>query len=451
MPEDIQQFVMHKNKITKTALIYFLIGGLEALIAAVYLVCLPTDAIGSVFMGFSASRLAAVGALLAAFGAFHILSFLIWRRTAWLERLLYWLLSPPWAPGFLLLLSLALFAAGLWGSTRAPAAFSDAQFYLRLLPIILWVTLTAGQLVLALGIIFGGALFNSLRHLLLSLGCMVKGFLGLLYLVFGGGCCWDEADRAARFRSLLLLIVVPAAFLTVYLLTAVVPMLYLLTGLVYYPLAALLLRMMRSYWSAAVPLLLLVVVSVSRLLPTDLALNSQDLTIFKIYDVRAGEAVEQDFYLPEDDPQLLRLLADPGIDAVLRLLGNFDVEETTVSINGNELGTLAALLVSDPQGPFSGNPVSNYIIAIPKDTLSGGSKVTIRIESGADYQVTYSSGIHPLPPGAHSRLVKTDGSVVDLAAKFSNGRFRFQNGIYLISNRFYSKKFNSPLVFGTIL
>ncbi|MDD5136542.1 MAG: hypothetical protein PHN63_04260, partial [Candidatus Omnitrophica bacterium] len=179
--------------------------------------------------------------------------------------------------------------------------------------------------------------------------------------------------------------------------------------------------------------------------------NVQDLTVCSVFNVNAGESIEEDFFIPKTDWRLNRLLDRPDIETVLRILIDADMEDAHLYINGKDMGTLSSLLVKKSDGIFFNTfPVYDCIVKFPKEILRGSDKVTIRITAGDGFSMAYSSGIHPFPAVSHSRLIAPDGTAEDLSGRYYNRRFRFQNAIYLISNKYYTKE-KYPMVFGAIL
>ncbi|MEW5758330.1 MAG: hypothetical protein AB1755_02515 [Candidatus Omnitrophota bacterium] len=176
--------------------------------------------------------------------------------------------------------------------------------------------------------------------------------------------------------------------------------------------------------------------------------DKKDLTLISIFQVEKGESIEQDFLIPKNNWCFNHWLNNKDSDVVLRLVADIDIENSHLYINGKRLGTVASLLVNKT-GKFYSYPVYNYIVKLPKEVFFGVNKITIKITSTKDYSLAYSSGIHPFPVFSHCRLIKADGSMQDISNNYYHRRFRFDNVIYLISTKYFTKD-KDPLIMGTI-
>jgi hypothetical protein len=248
-------------------------------------------------------------------------------------------------------------------------------------------------------------------------------------------------------------IAVPAALIGIYFVTNAHPALYAFTICTYYPVIGLLVRIVEPSRLVKILVALAVFVAASRMFAGHQMPNSKDLVAALSVgplEVKGGQAIEQDFWLPGSSWRLGRLLADPSIKAELRLVADeVDLDGSHLYVNGKDVGTIGALLIRKDSGRFYGLPVYNYRLKCPKETLGGAVKITIRISAGKGFRIAYTSGIHPLPLTSHVRIIEDDGSVRDLSNEYYHGRFRFAAVIYLYSDK-YSTESGSPLLFGTI-
>lgn len=248
------------------------------------------------------------------------------------------------------------------------------------------------------------------------------------------------------------LFTLPSALLLVLIFTATVPIVYVMTFSFYFMSSALLHRLANRKVALAVLFLFVGIIILARSRPVTKNMSTQDMTMFALFQVNGGEAIEQDFLLPRKDWKLNRLLYDPNIYPVLRIIADdIDAEKATIYVNGIDIGKVSSLLISKGDKGWYGFPVRNYILKLPKTVFINADKITIRMSAGNRFKMAYSNGIHPLPHFPHTRLIKADGSVEDLSSRYYHRRFRFQIEICLISEKYFYNEYHSPLVFGTIL
>ncbi|MEW5758327.1 MAG: hypothetical protein AB1755_02500 [Candidatus Omnitrophota bacterium] len=191
-------------------------------------------------------------------------------------------------------------------------------------------------------------------------------------------------------------------------------------------------------------ILITAIILCSRIHPVKKFPIGKDSTVFSEFQVNTGEAMEQDFFLPKSNWRFNRLMNDDNIEVVLRLMIDFDVKNSSIYINGNDIGKLSSLIIYKSDKFFYNVfPVYNFLLKLPKDLLKNQDKITIRIVSKKAFKIGYSSGVHPLPKIPHSRLIKTDGIVEDISDRYYNRRFRFQNVIYFISKKHTAANKNS--------
>lgn len=250
-------------------------------------------------------------------------------------------------------------------------------------------------------------------------------------------------------KSVVLLSLPLILILTAFFFSSAHPFLYVMTICVYLPLTALLSKTTGLKTALAVLLLVTVLVMLSRLMPTEQNLNGTDLTVLSFYEVSGGEIIEQDFYLPKSDWRLSRLLNDPDVYAVLRIIGNISNDDAHLLINGEDVGPLLQLLLSKSEPMYSIPNAYNYILKFPKHAMENTSTISVGLTSNMDYLLGYNSGIAPLPESAHARKTLTDGSVIDIASQYYRRRFRFSMVVYLVSKTYFSD-FNDPLILGSI-
>lgn len=257
-------------------------------------------------------------------------------------------------------------------------------------------------------------------------------------------------------KHFLIWVFIPFAILLTYIATSAIPILYVMTFSIYYALTALMVKSFHRHLVVVILLFITGIIIYSRSSPLSNVPNYQDLRIISILDIARGDSVEQDFLIFQKDWKFTRLLHDPDVEPVLRLLGDFDPESTYIYINGTKIGSLSSLLICKTENPFYGFPVYNYLLKFPKNFLINTTKITIRIFSQGNFKLAHSSGIHPLPLVSHARLIKTDGIIEDISNKYYHRRFRFQIAIYLISSKYLiSNKYFAgaydPLILGIIL
>ena len=165
----------------------FLLAGLEALGALVYLLLLPTDPKNAVLWGYSAVRLAMATGLLMAAVCCVVVSRLGWQRPQRLEQVVGWLAGKAnhlWGAGC----ALFLMAISAWILLWMPAyRFGGlAAKYERILPVAIWLGLVCGQMLIALLIwqdVFNAKRFWSAVRCEKSLWWFVLSGLGLFSLV----------------------------------------------------------------------------------------------------------------------------------------------------------------------------------------------------------------------------------------------------------------------------
>jgi hypothetical protein len=255
---------------------------------------------------------------------------------------------------------------------------------------------------------------------------------------------------------LLIWVFVPLTLFITYIASSAIPILYVMTFSVYYALAALMVKSLNRNLAMVLLLFITSMMIYSRLSPLSITPNYKDLTIISVYDIAQGNSVEQDFLILPNDWKLDRLLTNPDVEPVIRLLGDLDPENTSIYMNGVKLGSLSSLLIGKSENPSFNLPIYNYLLKFPKKFLHNTAKITLRIFSQRSFKLAYSSGVHPLPMVPHTRLIKANGMVEDISNQYYHRRFRFQIGIYLISNKYAVPNKDliggiDPLIWGVIL
>lgn len=425
------------NIALKTHKIFLLAAGLEALGGFAWVLSIPPDPKNSFLLGYSLPRLLVMlFFILAAAACVAALR----RGEMAIQRVLDALLQKRLLRTTVYFLGAFLAVGCCWAALRLGHVFPQWQVYLdRLTPLLLWGGAVCLQWVLLL--IYSESACAEIgqgpgNNPAVPPGC------GLLY---------RPITFASRLFNLLFLGLVPLAMLAVLWLSQAMPFLMVMTLVTYTVLALLLVR------ARALPASVLLsaafvglgVVFFARVFPLGDNFSGEDERLLDTIYFKGGEAVEQDFYLPVNNSRFDALIADDQVEAVARIVGRFDAEKTTLSVNGKAVGTLAELLTNQPEKTFYAQPVGNYILRIPKD-WGGSEVVTLRIASPEPFALGFGSGIHPLPDTAHSRLIYPDGQVEDLSARYFNRRFRFQNAIYLISTQYFDEA-GSPLILGAFL
>ena len=266
-------------------------------------------------------------------------------------------------------------------------------------------------------------------------------------------CCHYKQmlnDKNGTIQKIALLFFPVLVILTIYYFSAAHPILYVMTICVYFPLLILLLKMASSRVALVILLLVTGLIGFSRIFPREQNINTTDLTMLSFYEVSGGEAIEQDFYLPESDWRLARLLNDSEISTVLRIIGNMgDEEGVHLYANGQDIGSLSQLLISKSDPMYSIPNASNYIVSFPKKLIENTPIISIRLTSKTDYLLGYNSGIAPLPKIPHAKRVYANGNVEDIASNYYHRRFRFSMVIYFVSKRYFSGD-SDPLILGSI-
>ncbi|NPV87058.1 MAG: hypothetical protein HPY45_13750 [Anaerolineae bacterium] len=398
-----------------------LIGAVEALGCLYLLLSIPADAKHATLFGYSPARLALAGVLVLFCGAAAAGAWQVQRRGgAQAARWLMTLAERHLAAGALF----TLFSLAAWGLAWISLHGQQlpflhlAAYHARLRPLFIWLALMCAQCALALLVLDG------MRHRTLGTG------------MFG--------DRALLFGWL------PPLFVAAFAVSSAQPILYPMALALYAALALTLRRALPRRALTACLFLFSAGMGFARLFPLSVNLNDQDLTVCAVMPFAPDETLEQDFWLDPSDWRLERLMARDDTEVLLRLLGDYgDPQQVSIFINGRRMGSLASLLYTRTETPFYGYPVYNHYLRIPKDALQGAERITLRIQSSAGFHQAYSSGIHPLPQTAHSRLIAADGTAVDLAQRYFHRRFRFQNVWYIISTRYRTER-GSPLVLGVI-
>ncbi len=254
----------------------------------------------------------------------------------------------------------------------------------------------------------------------------------------------------------LIWVFIPFVILITYIASSAIPILYVMTFSVYYTLTALMTRSLHRNLVIFILLLITSIIIYSRVFPLKRIPNYQDLTVISVFDIDQRDSVEQDFLILPKDRKLDSLLRNPDVESVMRLLGDFDPESTEIYVNGARIGNLSSLLICKSENRVFKLPIYDYILKFPKTSLDHTTKITIKIFSQRNFKLAYSSGIHPLPSVSHTRRIKADGIIEDLSNKYYHRRFRFQIGIYFISNKYLIPNKNllggyDPLIFGIIL
>lgn len=257
-------------------------------------------------------------------------------------------------------------------------------------------------------------------------------------------------------KHFLIWVFIPFAIFITYIASSAIPILYVMTFTAYYALTALMVRSLHRNFVIVILLFITSIIIYSRLSPIPTIPNYKDLTFISVFDIDQGNSVEQDFLILPKDWKLDRLLHNPDVEPFMRLLGDFDLENTYLYVNGAKIGSFSSLLICKSENPSFNLPIYNYILKFPKNLLQNTTKITIGIFSRGNFKFAYSSGIHPLPLVSHTRLIKADGIVEDISNKYYHRRFRFQIGIYLISNKYLIPNKDllggyDPLIFGIIL
>jgi len=146
----------------------FLLAGLEALGALVYLLLLPADPKNAILWGYSAARLTMVAGLLIATVCCAVVSRLVWQRFERFKQGLEWLAGKStriWGAGSTLILITILAWIMLWMPTYRFGG--QAAHYERLLPVFIWLGMVCGQTLLALliwqGVLNARRFWNAVR------------------------------------------------------------------------------------------------------------------------------------------------------------------------------------------------------------------------------------------------------------------------------------------------
>ena len=233
------------------------------------------------------------------------------------------------------------------------------------------------------------------------------------------------------------------------------PIVYVMTLSIYFAFTAVMFKLLNKNIVRVIAFIIVCIIFYSRFQPISKFPNTKDLG-GGILTVNVGEYIEQDFWLPESDWRLNRLLKRPDIEAIIRTKGIINLENSYLYVNDKYIGELSSLHANEYWTPLpdTTNTAQNYLFKFPKDLLRNSKKVSIRIASKKEFRIEYTSGIHPLPLSPHSRLVRADGSVEDLSERYYNRRFRFGNVIYLYSNKYLGKDspfLKTPLILGSII
>ncbi len=265
-------------------------------------------------------------------------------------------------------------------------------------------------------------------------------------------------NRLKKSPSFFCLVLIPLAISITFYTSSAHPILYVMTLSIYFAFIAIMFKLLNKNIVRIISFIIICIIFYSRFQPISKFPNTKDLG-GGVIKVNAGEYIEQDFLLPGSDWRLNRLLNRTDIEAVLRTEGYFDLEDTYLYVNDKYIGELSSLLADNYFKPLpdSVKSIHKYLFKFPKDMLKNTNKITIRFTSQKEFEITYSSGIHPLPLSPHCRLIRADGSVEDVSERFYNRRCRYANVIYLYSNKYYPKKQfhpnypKSPLILGSIL
>ena len=144
---------MNQTKISKTLLICLLMAAIEALLSAFYLLSIPRDPKNNAFFGYSAPRMIIIIGLLFIFFGIMVLTIEIYKRPAKATSVFQKFFESNNHLWWFFILSMMFIFMGttfllLKPSGRSPQDYTLELYYIRLSPVILWITLVSAQTII---------------------------------------------------------------------------------------------------------------------------------------------------------------------------------------------------------------------------------------------------------------------------------------------------------------